>query len=262
MLPSITTNNISNITSNSAETGGVIYDEGGSEVIARGVCYSSSPNPTLDDNFTLNNAGSGDFTSIITNLNGNSDYYVRAYATNSFGTNYGSQKFFATLQQPTVNIGEPYQGGIVAYIFQPEDPGYVVGETHGIIVSSQDIAYTTWYPPNSLVTGTTGYEIGTGAANTTTIINFVGDENQNCAALKCVLYDFGGYYDWFLPSLNELMKVYENKGEIGGLSNGYYWTSTKDGLSGDYARIVGFSIGDAFSTPSLNTNAVRACRYF
>ena len=95
-LPNVTTNMASNITTNTATCGGTVISDGGASVTARGVCWSTSPNPTLDDNYTLDGSGTGAFTSSITGLAAHTMYYVRAYATNSAGTAYGTQWNFMT----------------------------------------------------------------------------------------------------------------------------------------------------------------------
>ncbi|MFU8843752.1 MAG: fibrobacter succinogenes major paralogous domain-containing protein [Bacteroidales bacterium] len=91
---SLATADITNVTANSATSGGNITNDGGASVLQRGVCWSTGSNPTLDDNYTQDGAGSGTYTSEITGLNGNTHYYVRAYATNAFGTVYGNEFMF------------------------------------------------------------------------------------------------------------------------------------------------------------------------
>lgn len=97
LLPVLTTTAITKITQNTAITGGNITSDGGLEVSARGVCWSLSPNPTINDSTTKNAAGTGEFTSNISNLLADTTYYVRAYATNSDGSAYGLQVTFKTL---------------------------------------------------------------------------------------------------------------------------------------------------------------------
>lgn len=95
-LPTLTTVEASSVTSNSAKTGGNITHEGDSRVIARGVCWSTTANPTIENSKTNDGSGTGLFVSNITGLNSGVTYYVRAYATNSVGTNYGNQQIFTT----------------------------------------------------------------------------------------------------------------------------------------------------------------------
>ena len=95
-IPTLTTNDITNITAISATSGGNITDNGGLNVTARGVCWSTSPNPTVSDSHTTNGAGTGSFISSIANLEVNTTYYVRAYATTNAGTGYGNELTFTT----------------------------------------------------------------------------------------------------------------------------------------------------------------------
>ncbi len=95
--PTLTTITISNITSSTAIGGGNITYDGGSPVTARGVCWSTSPNPTINNNKTSDGTGSGNFPSNITGLQPDTKYYVRAYATNANGTAYGEEISFTTL---------------------------------------------------------------------------------------------------------------------------------------------------------------------
>ena len=101
-VPVITTAAITNITGTTATCGGTINNEGSATVISRGICWSTINAPTLSDNKTLDGAGAGSFSSNITELNGATTYFVRAYATNSVGTGYGMAMSFSTLgQSPT-----------------------------------------------------------------------------------------------------------------------------------------------------------------
>jgi uncharacterized protein (TIGR02145 family) len=95
-LPVLTTAAITGITTSSASSGGNITSDGGATVIDRGVCWSSSANPTIADYTTLDGTGLGSFISSITGLISSTTYYVRAYATNSKGTAYGNELTFTT----------------------------------------------------------------------------------------------------------------------------------------------------------------------
>ncbi len=94
--PVLTTTAISAITGTTAMSGGTISNDGGEAVTARGVCWSTTPNPTVSNSKTTDGTGIGTFSSAITGLNTNTTYYIRAYATNSAGTSYGNQLSLAT----------------------------------------------------------------------------------------------------------------------------------------------------------------------
>ncbi len=98
-LPTVSTSAAINITETGATTGGTVHADGGSTVTGRGVCYSTTANPTLANSFTTNGSGLGAFVSILTGLDPNTRYYVRAWATNDVGTAYGEEITFITLSQ-------------------------------------------------------------------------------------------------------------------------------------------------------------------
>ena len=93
--PTITTTAISNITENTATSGGTVTATGGAAITAQGVCWSTTANPTISNSFTTNGITTP-FPSNLTGLAASTTYYVRAYATNSAGTAYGSQISFTT----------------------------------------------------------------------------------------------------------------------------------------------------------------------
>lgn len=102
--PTVSTSSVSNITETSATCGGNVTSDGGAAVTARGVCWSTAQNPTINSNKTNEGSGTGSFTSNITGLNHNTTYYVRAYATNSEGTSYGEVKSFTTEDKPSTGV--------------------------------------------------------------------------------------------------------------------------------------------------------------
>ena len=93
---SITTAEITEITSDSAISGGLITSDGGSRITAYGVCWSTKEMPTISDNKTEDGAGTGEWVSEITGLTPGTTYYVRAYGINSNGVSYGEAKSFVT----------------------------------------------------------------------------------------------------------------------------------------------------------------------
>lgn len=99
-IPSVTTAAVTNITYNSATSGGTVTAAGGAPVTARGVCWSTNPAPTINDPHTIDGSGLGTFVSQITGLQPVTTYYVRAYATNSYGTAYGNEVSFTTATAP------------------------------------------------------------------------------------------------------------------------------------------------------------------
>jgi hypothetical protein len=90
------TTTVTNITATTASSGGNVTSDGGTEITARGVCWSTSANPTTSNSKTTDGTATGTFTSRITVLEPSTTYYVRDYAVNSAGTSYGIQVSFTT----------------------------------------------------------------------------------------------------------------------------------------------------------------------
>nr|WP_315182382.1 cadherin domain-containing protein [uncultured Flavobacterium sp.] len=88
-----------------AESGGISLAESGSSITAKGICWSTSTSPTIADSFTNDGAGTGEYTSTLTNLLSNTKYYVRAYVTDGTGTYYGSETSFSTNRAPFISSG-------------------------------------------------------------------------------------------------------------------------------------------------------------
>lgn len=97
-LPILTTASVSEITETSAVSGANISEDGGASITARGICWSTSTEPTLSDNKTTNAIGIGEFSSSLEDLDANTTYYVRSYAINNEGTAYGNEVSFTTLE--------------------------------------------------------------------------------------------------------------------------------------------------------------------
>ena len=106
-IPLVETLPVTNITSTTAQSGGNVIDDGGVPVTSRGVVWSTSPNPTIENNvgYTTDGVGLGEFTSTLTGLTPETIYYVRAYANNGVGAGYGQQEDFITEDN-----GQPGEG--------------------------------------------------------------------------------------------------------------------------------------------------------
>ena len=113
-FPTVTTTALSSVQNTTALSGGTISSDGGSAVTARGVCWSTSPGPTVAlATKTSNGSGTGGFTSNISGLSKNTTYYLRAYATNAVGTAYGNEISFTTLNLLTDIDGNAYDTVVI-----------------------------------------------------------------------------------------------------------------------------------------------------
>ena len=156
-------------------------------------------------------------------------------------------------------VGKTYQGGIIAYLDTLDGTGLIAAPT--------DQSYgVDWGCEGTLISGADGTAIGTGSQNTADIL--AGCSETNIAAYLCDTLTLGGYSDWFLPSKDELNKLYENIGQgnalglgnVGGFADDDYWSSTE---RADYdAWRQYFSYGGQYSNYKTNDSNVRAVRAF
>ena len=212
-VPTLSTTSATNISLTEGTTGGNITYNGGTTITRRGVCWSTSSNPTINDNKLVIGSGDGSFTANLTGLMGGTTYYIRAYATNGAGTGYGAQ---ITLTTSDMLPGVAYMGGKIAYIFQAGDAGYVAGEKHGFIIMSNKIGITGQFGGYNSTYSTYSYSntspaFGSGMNNTRTMYNL----SWNNFAKNIYNISYYGYSDWYVPSSEEWNKIIPNWVSIG-----------------------------------------------
>ena len=247
-LSTLNTTIVSSISSNSAVSGGNISNDGGASVTARGVCWSTNPNPFITDTHTSDGTGVGSFVSNIIGLTPNTTYYVRAYATNSAGTSYGDQQVFASL--PIFFVGQNYGGGIIFYIDGTSQ--------HGLISATSDQSSGCEWGCFLTQIGGTLQVFGSGQANTTAIVN--GCNQPGIAARICNDLLLNGFDDWFLPSKAELLLMYQNYTLIGGFNGIGYWSSSEYSAASAWSQ--NFGSGSQDYDGKTYIHLVRAVRAF
>jgi hypothetical protein len=216
---------------------------------------------------TISQSGSGSIT--VTGLTNGTAYTFSVTATNAIGTSPASDA--SSSITPVSPVGDFYQGGVIFYLFEAGDTGYVAGETHGLIAAVADQSSgIRWYKGSYSATGAIATAIGTGSANTDAIITVQGATETSYAAGLARAYTGGGYTDWFLPSKDELIKMYLKKGDINttALANGgsnfatvYYWSSTEAGRYDAWIKFFSNANSQGFGDKSFTYN-VRVIRVF
>ena len=258
----ITTTAVSNITGTTAVSGGNVISDGGAKITAKGVCWSTSPNPTIADNKTIDGGGIGSFTSNITGLAAGTTYFLRAYATNSFATAYGNEISFTTTAPPvttvtdydgnvydTVHIGTQiwlkqnlktthYKNG-AAITYPGTDNTAWQNNTTGAYAwyNNDEATYKNtygalynWYAVNTGNLCPTGWHVPTDA-EWTTLTTYLGGESIAGGKLKATtLWNSPNTGATNSSGFTALPGGYRGgNGTYGGIGdNGYWWSSTED----------------------------------
>ena len=274
-LPTIAATTVSNITHSTAVLTSNVINDGGPggtviQLVTRGFCWSTSPNPTISSSTvalpgtTVNTLTT--YTLSMSPLLPNTTYYVRSYATTSVGvgsgTGYGPQTTFTTPAAPTtLAVGDTFQGGRIAYILQPSDPGYSASVQHGLIIPLKVLigapAFKIWGCSGTLIPGADSSEIGRGNQNTLDIVAACADTTT--AAYYCQNLVLDGFSDWYLPSRDEVSKMYLNRVVLG-ITSSQLLTSTES--SSTQCISISFTSGNQQIIDKSVSNNFRACRSF
>lgn len=159
--PTVTTKSITQVTQTSAKSGGNVTNNGGDIVTSRGVCWSTMNNPTLDQNSTSDGTGNGNFESNIEGLTPDTEYFVRAYATNSIGISYGNEVSFKT--NPIISISLT-TNAVTSITSTTAVSGGTITSNGGGNISARGVCWNTSGSPTILDTRTTD---GTGTGSYT-----------------------------------------------------------------------------------------------
>lgn len=194
VLPSsLTTRTVSSITASGAVSGGNITDDGGGTITEKGVCWSTTENPSISNSKTIDGSGKEGFNSYITDLDPVTTYYVRAYSTNGSGTSYGNQLSFTT----TAEENNPV-------IFNPDLTYNSVSDVNGNSYKTIQIGNQVWMAENLKCTN---YNDGSAIAN---IIDDVSWNSVTTGAYCWYNNDisnkeiYGALYNWYSLSTEKL----------------------------------------------------------
>jgi hypothetical protein len=237
--PSVQTTEVFVMSETEVNCGGNAVNIGISDLLSKGVVWSESPNPIISLSSKTNEGNNAsDFSSIITGLQKNRVYYVRAYLETSNGVVYGNERTFIT----HMDSGQEYQGGYVFYIFQPNDQGYVEGEVHGLIAAKEIIdpgfTWTSGDVTGFKSIGITRAEdrlnngdINSGISNCEKALTHLIENSLDGlfpAISQATSFQAEGFTDWYLPSYGQLIKLRQNLVETSFIPvpDGYFWSSS------------------------------------
>ena len=166
-LPTVITKQVTNIQQTSATGGGEVTADGDSEVTERGICWNTSPNPTILNSHANNGTGIGDYTVNMSGLTINTTYYVRAYATNSAGTAYGGEVSFTTHYTIAVSANPSNGGTIVG------GGAYQDGQTCTVSATANTgYAFVNWTENDNIISTDANYTF-TVTGNRSLVANFI-----------------------------------------------------------------------------------------
>lgn len=253
VLPTVAIANVNNITQTSASCDVSVSAQGGSNVIARGVCWNTTGAPTVESSFTFHGTGLGNFSSTLTGLLANTTYYVRGYATNAAGSAYSNQLQFTTTPTPRCLLSlvsnPPAGGSITASPPQPAG-GYLFGTV--VTVTANPFAGYQFALWNGAVTGSNITTTVVMYEDRSITANFVAPSLPNKAW-------FGGRVSDAATGLG-IPQAYVQWGDADGLTDGggqYMLSSVPCATDTLQVTKSGYQSWSESYTPTCNLNSAR-----
>lgn len=162
MVPTLTSASVGAITQTTATFGGNVTSENNGPVTAKGVCWGTAHNPTTADSKTNDGTGTGAYVSNITGLTPATTYFVRAYATNSAGTSYGTEQTFTTLAVAGATIPSLSTVAVSAIAQTTAASGGAISSDGGGAITAKGVVWATTANPTT-ANSSTNDGTGTGA---------------------------------------------------------------------------------------------------
>jgi uncharacterized protein (TIGR02145 family) len=230
-IPVLTTSDVTNVTQVTALSGGNITSDAGFPIIIRGVCWSTDQMPNIADNRTYEGAGTGSFTSSISGLIPNTTYFVRAYATNSNGTGYGSTMSFMTYGMNT--FVDSRDGNVYSFvtigsqIWMAENLKFLPQVTSpGTLSNTFPYYYVYGYNGNNVTDAkaTNNYTVYGALYNWTAVMQGSTGSSSDPSGVQGICPE-----GWHLPSDAEWKKLEMTLGMTQAQADDFLWRGTDEG---------------------------------
>ena len=259
--PIISTLSVNNISFFNCQISSQLISDGGLPITDKGILISTSSLPVFSNSTIISDKSATNFYKIdVSSLKENTNYYVRAYSKNMAFTGYGSTISFKTKKFYTIGDYGPSGGKI---FYSKID---TIGGWNFLEAAPQTYNTPVVWAADSSELEITKKGIGFGEINTLNIVNSLGSDSIYAAYVGSI-YTWGDYNDWFLPSIDELVKIHENlylKGLQDFIPNADYWSSTEDEFYTQNAWCVSMNKNGskAFTSHKKNKLYIKLIRKF
>ena len=259
---SVSTEAVTEVAATSAKVSGNISNAGGGTVTSRGICWSTTPNPTVNNSKTMEGTGIGQFVSALTNLLPSTTYYARAYGENSRGISYGSEVSFTTLGPPKLTTT-----AVTNITATSATSGGTITSDGGSPITAKGVVWST--SPNPTIALATKTDDGTGIGSFTSVLSNLTNNNKyyfRSYATNIIGTSYGEVFSFttstpLLPSLSQGLVAYypfngsandESGNSNHGVVNGAVFTTGKNSVNNNAYFFNGVNSTIDLPNPFLN----------